>query len=47
MFLFVCVVAHSAQNTVCVAPEAHVKAVQGEMETDLDEEESSLNEKKV
>ncbi|XP_060791681.1 protein Shroom3 isoform X3 [Neoarius graeffei] len=37
----------SAQNTACVAPEARVKAVQGEMETDLDEEESNLNEKKV
>ncbi|XP_053543978.1 protein Shroom3 isoform X2 [Ictalurus punctatus] len=37
----------SAQNAVCVAPEAHVKAVHGQMETDLDKEESNLNEKKV
>ncbi|TSK72000.1 Protein Shroom3 [Bagarius yarrelli] len=37
----------SAQNAVPVAPEAHVKAVQGQKETDLDEEESSLKEKKV
>lgn len=43
----VCIISHSAQNTACVAPEARVKAVQGEMETDLDEEESNLNEKKV
>ncbi|MCI4386812.1 hypothetical protein PGIGA_G00066900 [Pangasianodon gigas] len=37
----------SAQNVVFVASEAHVKAVRGRMETDLDEEESNLNVKKV
>ncbi|KAI5096366.1 protein Shroom3 [Silurus meridionalis] len=34
----------SAQNTGCVSPEAQVK---GRMETDLDENECNLNEKKV
>ncbi|XP_027008672.2 protein Shroom3 isoform X3 [Tachysurus fulvidraco] len=37
----------SVQSAEFVASEAHVKAIQGRMETDLDEEESELNEKKV
>lgn len=36
-----------AQSSACDAPEAHGKAIQGRLETDLDEVESTVNEKKV
>ncbi|XP_053334396.1 protein Shroom3 isoform X2 [Clarias gariepinus] len=37
----------SVKNTVCVPPEDHASPVQGKIETNLDEEESNFNEKKV